>query len=123
MLATVGSDGEGRMQVNVTHDDIRAVYLLSSLTGNDEEIAAMREHFAKMFRHLDDLSRVPVEGVEPSFLLPHCEMPLRTDQPSVSAEAKAIQSTFVECAEGFLVVPRVVTRGEGGGSEDGEENP
>lgn len=106
--------------MTVTRDDIRAVYLLSALTGTDEEVAAMQEHFTKMFLHLQDLSHMQVEGVEPSFLLPHRELPLRVDSPIPSGEAEAIQRTFVESAEGFLVVPRVVTRGEGG-EEMGEE--
>ncbi|HSA32872.1 MAG TPA: hypothetical protein P5077_04010 [bacterium] len=101
-------------------DDIRAVYELAALTGDDAEFAAMEGHFEKMFKHLEDLSRVPVEGVEPYFTLPLRELPLEKDAPAPSGVEAAIRGTFAQEAEDFLVVPRVVNRG-GGACAEGED--
>lgn len=97
--------------MSITGKDISAVYDLAALAGDDREMAAMREHFDKMFRHLEDLSRISVEGVEPYFLLPHRELPQESDRAALSETATAIRRTFAQESEGFLVVPRVVNRG------------
>ncbi len=101
-------------------DDIRAVYELAALTADEAELAAMSGHFEKMFKHLEDLSRVPVDGVDPYFALPLRELPLMPDRPERSGAEAAIRGTFVQSAEEFLVVQRVVNRG-GGACADGEE--
>ena len=101
-------------------DDIRAVYELAALTGDAAELTAMETHFEKMFKHLDDLSRVPVDGVEPYFTLPLRELPLEKDAPAPSGVEAAIRGTFIQQAEEFLIVPRVVNRG-GGACPEGEE--
>ncbi len=104
--------------MHITEKDIAAVYDLAALSGDDRERAAMKDHFEKMFRHLEDLSRVPVNGVEPYFLLPHRELPQESDKTVVPRSADAIRRTFVQESEGFLVVPRVVNRGA---EAEGEE--
>ncbi|HNT27360.1 MAG TPA: hypothetical protein PKH10_04185 [bacterium] len=101
-------------------DDIRAVYELAALTGEKDELTAMEGHFERMFKHLADLSRVPVERVEPYFTLPLRELPLAKDAPAPSGVEAAIRGTFTQEAEGFLVVQRVVNRG-GDACVEGEE--
>ena len=102
-------------------DDIRAVYELAALTGETAELTAMETHFEKMFKHLDDLSRVPVDGVEPYFTLPLRELPLEKDAPAPSGVEAAIRGTFIQQAEDFLIVPRVVNRGGDACPEGAEE--
>jgi aspartyl/glutamyl-tRNA(Asn/Gln) amidotransferase C subunit len=94
-------------------DDIRAVYELAALAADEAEITAMNGHFEKMFKHLEDLARVPVDGVEPYFVLPLRELPLMADTATASGVEAAIRGTFVQNAEEFLVVQRVVNRGAG----------
>lgn len=94
-------------------DDIRAVYDLAALTADAAELAAMSGHFEKMFKHLEDLARVPVDGVEPYFALPLRDLPLAADRPERSGVEAAIRGTFVQSAEDFLIVQRVVNRGAG----------
>ena len=105
--------------MGVNGDDIRAVYELAALAAAEGEPTAMRSHFEKMFRHLEDLTRVPVEGVEPYFTLPQRDLPLAADRVAAPEDGAAIRGSFAQEAEGFLVVPRVVNRG--GAAEKDEE--
>ena len=99
-------------------DDIRAVYELAALTGDEAELAAMSGHFEKMFKHLEDLARVPVEGVEPYFALPLRDLPLAADTVKASGVEAGIRGTFTQSAEDFLIVQRVVNRGGADAGED-----
>ncbi len=100
-------------------DDIRAVYELAALTADEAEITAMSGHFEKMFKHLEDLARVPIDGVEPYFTLPLRDLPLAADTAKASGVEAGIRGSFAQSAEEFLVVQRVVNRG--GGADAGEE--
>ncbi len=104
--------------MSTTEKDIAAMYELAALTGDERERSAMSDHFEKLFRHLEDLSRMPVEGVVPYFLLSHRDLPRETDVPREPLSAPAIRRVFAQESEGFLVVPRVVSRGAGAECEE-----
>jgi hypothetical protein len=95
-----------------TADEIRAVCELAALRTDEAEMAALSVHFEKMFKHLEDLGTVDVAGVEPFFALPFRDLPQGLDRPEGSGVDAAIRGTFAEGGEGFLIVKRVVNRGE-----------
>ncbi len=105
--------------MSISEQEIAAIYELAALSGDERERAAMKEHFEKMFRHLEDLSRIPVGEAIPYFLLPHRDLPREADVPREPLSASALRRTFAQETEGFLVVPRVVNRGSD--AENGEE--
>ena len=99
----------------VSLDDVRHVASLARLGLSDERARALVAELNTILEHMDVLSKVDTDGIEPVAGIGAAGTPLRPDEGPPIPLARAIDAFAPRTADGFFLVPRLSTH------EDPEE--
>jgi len=98
----------------VTPDDVRHVASLARLGLNDEALQAYVAELNTILHHMDVLSRVDTEGVEPVAGIGAVGAPLRPDDSKPVSLERPISEFAPSSKDGFFIVPRLSSHEEPG---------
>jgi aspartyl-tRNA(Asn)/glutamyl-tRNA(Gln) amidotransferase subunit C len=98
----------------VTPDDVRHVALLARLGLTPDALNAYVAELNTILEHMDVLSRVDTEGVEPVAGIGAAGAPLRPDDNKPVELARAIADFAPKTKDGFFLVPRLSSHEEPG---------
>lgn len=98
----------------VTKDDVRHVASLARLGLTAEALNAYVGELNTILEHMDVLSRVDTEGVEPVGGVGAAGAPLRPDENRLIELARPIADFAPKSKDGFFLVPRLSSHEEPG---------
>ncbi|MFI5228736.1 MAG: Asp-tRNA(Asn)/Glu-tRNA(Gln) amidotransferase subunit GatC [Gemmatimonadales bacterium] len=93
----------------MTIDDVRHIAALARLEMDDERAGALMAELNTILSHVDVLSSVDTEGIEPVAGIGAQAAPLRADAGPPIPLARPIASLAPEMRDGLLLVPRLST--------------
>lgn len=93
----------------VTIDDVRHIAALARLGLSDDRAHALVGELNTILAHMDVLSRVNTERVEPVVGVGAAAAPMRTDEGPAIPLARDIQDFAPNTRDGFFLVPRLST--------------
>lgn len=88
--------------------DVRYVAQLARLELSDEEISEFQPQLEAIIEHVETLSQLNVEGIEPTAHAAPVFDRMRDDQPGVSLSAEAVLQNAPDFAQNQIRVPKVV---------------
>ncbi len=86
------------------------VAALARLKLSQAEIQGFRGDLEKIFRWIDQLSEVNIEGVEPVYNVCGFTLPLRLDESSAEDRRDDLLANAPEHRDGFFLVPKVISQ-------------
>lgn len=94
--------------MSISHDEVRRIAELARLELSEESVARMAAELSEVLEFAAALSRLDLEGLEPSGFAP-IEAPLRDDQPDGRrlGPDQALAAA-PERGDGFFLVPPIV---------------
>lgn len=92
-----------------SHIDVRYVANLARLELSDEEVATFQPQLEAVLRHAEALSRLDVEGIEPTAHPAPVFGRMRDDVAHTSLDSAAVLQNAPDQAQGQIRVPKVVT--------------
>jgi aspartyl-tRNA(Asn)/glutamyl-tRNA(Gln) amidotransferase subunit C len=95
--------------VAVTLEDVRHIAALARLGISDERAHTLVAELNAILGHMDVLSRVDTNGVEPVAGIGAAGTPLRSDEGPPIALARPIDRMGPRVQDGFFLVPRLST--------------
>jgi aspartyl-tRNA(Asn)/glutamyl-tRNA(Gln) amidotransferase subunit C len=98
----------------VTRDDVRHVASLARLGLTADALTAYVGELNTILEHMDVLSRVDTEGVEPVGGVGASGAPLRSDENKPIELARPIADFAPKSKDGFFLVPRLSSHEEPG---------
>ena len=98
----------------VTRDDVRHVASLARLGLTADALTAYVGELNTILEHMDVLSRVDTEGVEPVGDVGAAGAPLRSDENKPIELARPIADFAPKSKDGFFLVPRLSSHEEPG---------
>ena len=98
----------------VTRDDVRHVASLARLGLTADALTAYVGELNTILEHMDVLSRVDTEGVEPVAGVGAAGAPLRADENKPIELARPIADFAPKSKDGFFLVPRLSSHEEPG---------
>lgn len=98
----------------VTSDDVRHVALLARLGLTPEALPAYVAELNTILEHMDVLSRVDTDGIEPVAGVGAAGTPLRPDDAKPIELTRPISSFAPSTKDGFFLVPRLSSHEEPG---------
>ena len=101
------------MATPITEDNVRHVAKLSRLNLTEEEIHRFTEQLGAVLQHIDQLSEVDVENVEPLAHPMHVTNVLREDQEQAGWPNEAMLANAPDKDEPFFKVIKVLGEGSG----------
>jgi aspartyl-tRNA(Asn)/glutamyl-tRNA(Gln) amidotransferase subunit C len=101
--------------VSVSLDDVRHVASLARLGLTDDRAQSLVAELNTILEHMDVLSTVDTDGIEPVAGIGAAGTPLRPDTGPALSLARDIDAFAPRTADGFFLVPRLATH------EDPEE--
>ncbi len=104
----------------VSEHDVRNIALLARLGIADAHLPSIVEQLNGILAHMDVLERVPL-GDAALDAASAQGMPLRPDANTPVPLAREIADIAPAARDGFFLVPRLATHGDGVGSEAGED--
>jgi aspartyl-tRNA(Asn)/glutamyl-tRNA(Gln) amidotransferase subunit C len=88
--------------------DVRYVANLARIQLSDEEVERYGAQLTSVMAHIEKLSEVDVEGVEPTYHSATSENRVRQDEPVESLSPAAFLANTPDQSQGQLRVPKVV---------------
>lgn len=98
----------------VTIDDVRHIAALARLGLTDDRAASLLGELNTILAHMDVLSQVDTEGVEPMVGSGAAAAPLRADGGPPIPLARDIAAFAPNTRDGFFLVPRLSTHEDAG---------
>ncbi len=98
----------------VTLDDVRHIAALARLGLSDERARALVGELNSILGHMDVLSKVNTEEVQPVVGVGASGAPLRADDGPAIPLAREIAAFAPKTADGFFLVPRLSTHEDAG---------
>ncbi len=92
----------------LTRDDVKEIALLARLALSEEEIEELRGELTTILAHMEALSRVDTEGVDPMTHPVAMTLRLRDDSPSASFASEVATAQAPESEDGNFRVPHVI---------------
>jgi aspartyl-tRNA(Asn)/glutamyl-tRNA(Gln) amidotransferase subunit C len=89
----------------IDRDQVLHVALLARLRLSDDEVARMSSELSGILDHVDKISELDLEGVEPTSHVVELENVLRPDEPRPSWPKQEILEPAPDPAEGAFRVP------------------
>lgn len=89
----------------IEREQVLHVARLSRLKLAEEEVSAMQENMTSILDHVDRLSEIDIEGVEPTSHVVPLENVLRDDTPRPSLERDVSLAQAPDPADGAFRVP------------------
>lgn len=96
------------MSASIDRDQVLHIAKLARLTLHAEEVPALTEQLQKILGHVDQLSEVATDGVEPTAQVGVDRLPLREDRVRPSLPREAALEQAPETAGGGFVVPAFI---------------
>jgi len=93
----------------VSLDDVRHIAALARLGLSDERANALVGELNTILGHMDVLSKVDTDGIEPVVGVGAAGAPLRADEGPPIPLARPIESFAPSVRDGFFLVPRLAT--------------
>jgi aspartyl-tRNA(Asn)/glutamyl-tRNA(Gln) amidotransferase subunit C len=93
----------------VTLEDVRRIAVLARLGVSDERAHALVAELNAILGHMDVLSRVDTDGIEPVAGVGAAGTPLRSDTGPPMALERPIEHIAPRMQDGFFLVPRLST--------------
>jgi aspartyl-tRNA(Asn)/glutamyl-tRNA(Gln) amidotransferase subunit C len=99
--------------VEITTQEVEKVAKLARLALTDSEKAAFAKQLSQILTHVATLKKYDTAGVAPTATVPGQANVFRPDdiRPSLSVESAV--SNAPESADGFFVVPKIISEGGG----------
>lgn len=91
-----------------SHIDVRYVANLARLELTDEEVAIFQPQLEAILGHVDAISKLDVEGIEPTAHPAPVFGRMREDDPHESLPVQAVIGNAPDHAQGQIRVPKVV---------------
>jgi len=92
-----------------SHIDVRYVANLARLELSDEEVALFQPQLEAILQHVEALTQLNVDGIEPTAHASPVFDRMRTDVPHESLPLAAVLQNAPDQAQGQIRVPKVVT--------------
>jgi aspartyl-tRNA(Asn)/glutamyl-tRNA(Gln) amidotransferase subunit C len=92
-----------------SHIDVRYVANLARLELSDAEVALFQPQLEAILQHVEALTRLDVDGIEPTAHAAPVFDRMRDDTPHESLSAAAVLQNAPDQAQGQIRVPKVVT--------------
>lgn len=92
----------------ISRSDVEHVARLSRLALSEAEIARMREQLAAILAHIDTLSALDTEHVEPTSHAVPMENVMREDEPRPSLPQDVMLANAPDRSTDFFRVPRII---------------
>jgi aspartyl-tRNA(Asn)/glutamyl-tRNA(Gln) amidotransferase subunit C len=89
----------------IDRDQVLHVARLARLALTDEEVERMSSELSAVLDHIENMSKLDLEGVEPTSHVVHVENVLREDRPRPSWPREQILEQAPDAAEGGFRVP------------------
>lgn len=99
----------------VTHDDVRHVADLARLAVNEDAIDHLVSELNGILAHMDELSNVVTTEAASDAMALTDGTPVRSDAGSPLPMLSPIGSFAAEMRDGFFIVPRLASHGDGEG--------
>jgi len=93
----------------VTRDDVKHVAALARLAITDERAEQFTAQLNTILAHMDVLTRVDTEKLEPIVGIGAESAPLQKDEGPAVALARPIEEIAPQVRDGFFLVPRLST--------------
>ncbi|MGH9886280.1 MAG: Asp-tRNA(Asn)/Glu-tRNA(Gln) amidotransferase subunit GatC [bacterium] len=100
----------------VTLDDVRHIAALARLGLTDERAQSLVAELNTILEHMDVLSKVATDGIDPVTGVGAAGAPLRPDAGPSMPLARAIDEIAPRTSDGFFLVPRLSTHEDVGAS-------
>jgi aspartyl-tRNA(Asn)/glutamyl-tRNA(Gln) amidotransferase subunit C len=100
--------------VAVTIDDVRHIAALARLGLTGERAASLVGELNTILAHMDVLSKVDTQGVEPVVGVGAAAAPMRKDEGPAIPLARPIEDFAPKTRDGFFLVPRLSTHEDAG---------
>jgi len=91
-----------------SHIDVRYVANLARLELSDEEVATFQPQLEAILRHVDAISGLNIDGIEPTAHPAPVFGRMRDDAPHGSLPSSAVLQNAPDQAQGQIRVPKVV---------------
>ncbi|HSP42846.1 MAG TPA: Asp-tRNA(Asn)/Glu-tRNA(Gln) amidotransferase subunit GatC [Luteolibacter sp.] len=91
-----------------SHIDVRYVANLARLELTDEEVATFQPQLEAILRHVDAISGLDIDGIDPTAHPAPVFGRMRDDMPHESLPAGAVLQNAPDHAQGQIRVPKVV---------------
>ena len=95
----------------ITVEQVRHIAKLANLEYTEEELAAFVPRFSQILEHIEDLSRVPTEGVPPTYHAVATSVDAehsRSDRETPSLSQEEALSNAPQADQGQYLVPKVI---------------
>ncbi len=92
-----------------SHIDVRYVANLARLELSDEEVALFQPQLEAILQHVEALTQLNVDGIEPTAHASPVFDRMRVDVPHESLPPSAVLQNAPDQAQGQIRVPKVVT--------------
>ena len=89
----------------ITRDDVAHVARLARLRLTDEEVERMSSELSAVLDHIENISQLDLDGVEPTSHVVELENVLRPDEPRPSWPADEVLERAPDPASGSFRVP------------------
>jgi aspartyl-tRNA(Asn)/glutamyl-tRNA(Gln) amidotransferase subunit C len=97
--------------MSVSERDVRRVAELARLGLEPDRVRVLAAELNSILAHMDELRAVDTTGVDPAFVTPALDAPLRADSPRVGPGVD-ITVFAPQVADGFFLVPRLASHEE-----------
>jgi aspartyl-tRNA(Asn)/glutamyl-tRNA(Gln) amidotransferase subunit C len=94
--------------MSVDKDTVRRIAKLSRLALDEARVAPMVDELNGIFKWVEQLNEVDVEGIAPMTSVVAQELKLRDDVVTDGGQANALMANAPEGEDHFFVVPKVV---------------
>ena len=92
-----------------SHIDVRYVANLARLELSEDEVAVFQPQLEAILRHVEELAKLDVSGIEPTAHPAPVFGPMRDDIPHASLDPMAVLQNAPDQSQGQIRVPKVVT--------------
>jgi aspartyl-tRNA(Asn)/glutamyl-tRNA(Gln) amidotransferase subunit C len=94
--------------MELTHDTVRKLAHLSRLHVEESEIPRLADQLGHILGHMEELSKLDLDGVPPMMHPDSSARPLREDIPRPSLDRDTALANAPKAVEGFFAIPKVI---------------
>jgi|SRR5690606_3670047 len=103
--------------MTIRREEVQQIAALARLELNEEELASLARDLGSILDHIEELSTVDVEGVEPMEGVSGHPAPMRRDEPGADPLHRRPEEIAPAWEEGFFLVPRLAALDAEAGGE------
>lgn len=93
---------------DIDQETVRSTARLARLAVDDAHLASYQEHFTRLLKFVEDVTRAPIDDVEPMAHPLDMVQRLRPDGVTEEDQRNELQATAPKAEDGFFLVPRVI---------------